>query len=241
MKLKNIWKTILAPIALAFFVAISVPCGQSAVVYIITTGNMDEDQTVANALTEGEHQVTLGVRIHDWNGTQADLSQYDVVVLLDSHNYTGSMAPSGAAALIDFVNNGGGLVIGEWATYYANGLGLSTIDPAISRTYNSAAATNYVEATPDPILNDGVSPFFTFSLRNIAGSEDSLDAQEGATVFYISTNGGGRLNSPGVVGWSVLDGKVISFSTLITSTELASPDYKQLFINAVTWAAPELK
>lgn len=127
------------------------------------------------------------------------------------------------------------MVLGEWVNYYNY---LAAIKPVQSATYNSAPSTTYTQDTPDLILNDGLPDSFTFDMANIAGTEDSLNPREGATVFYTSSNGGGRPDSVGVAGWDLPGGRVISFSTLITQIELASPDYQQLVINAVNWARP---
>jgi uncharacterized repeat protein (TIGR01451 family) len=168
------------------------------------------------------------------------------VVILNSFNAAGSMPRGGTSALVNYVFNGGGIVTGELFNYNIHQAnrhaGAEALMPVTVPQRNSVASTTYVRVTPDPIINDGLPETFTFSLQNVFGTEssfttrDSIRADGEATiVFYSSTNGGGRPNSPGVVGWNILNGKVLSFSTNITDTELASEDYQRLLSNSVNW------
>lgn len=191
------------------------------------------------ALTAGGHLVTSGVDTIDWDGTQANLNEYDVVIVLNNFNWTGTIPVAGRRALIDYVSGGGGIVVSEWLNWNVSCSGsypeLDVLLPVTCIGFNYETPTTYSQVQPDPIIDDGLPSSFSFSLRDIAGTESSLNPKEGAVVFFRSSNGGGRPDSVGVAGWDVLGGRVISYSTLVTDTELASAEYRQLLSNAANW------
>jgi uncharacterized repeat protein (TIGR01451 family) len=205
------------------------------------TGTSLTDVAVIRTLEAGGHTVVTGVQAQQWNGTQADLNDFDAVVILNSSNAaSGSMPRGGTSALVKYVFNGGGIVTGELFNFNVDQanrhVGAEALMPVSNvPTGNFAVSTTYRQEVEDPILNDGLQESFTFSLRNVFRTESSFTARADAIVFYSSSNGGGRANSPGVVGWNILNGKVLSFSTNITDTELASDDYQRLLSNAVNW------
>ena len=70
-------------------------------VYVLSGGNATGDQAVLDALTGAGHNANLGPQPHEWDGTQADLTVFDVVVLLNNYNRSlGSMPATGEAALL---------------------------------------------------------------------------------------------------------------------------------------------
>jgi hypothetical protein len=153
------------------------------------------------------------------------------------------MSDAGQREISDFVENGGGMVTGEWFIWSVNSrfASLSPLAPVeITNQFNTASNTTYTQVTPDPIINRNLPASITFNLSNINGSESVFSPREGATNFYSSSNGGGISGSGGVVGWKYGEGKVVSFSTTIGNTEMADVNYAQLFKNAVQWAEGSL-
>ena len=219
--------------------------GHAARVYLMPTGNAPADGAALRALMDGGHTVFFGVQAFQWDGTQADLNNdFDAVVILNSFNWASlSMPRAGILALDKFVFNGGGLVTGEvfnWNVSMGNRhVELGAVMPVSVITWSVASSTTYSQVTPDPILNDGLPASFTFNLQLIGNIRESSFNTRGpdAIVFYGSSTGGGRPGSPGIVGWNVFNGRVLSFSTNITDVELGSGDYKRLFVNAVNWVA----
>jgi uncharacterized repeat protein (TIGR01451 family) len=211
---------------------------QASNVYVLLGGNATSDATVIDALTAGGHVVTAGVQTSVWDGTQANLNDYDVVVVLDNFNYISMIPVAGRTALVDYVSGGGGIVTSEWLNYltscnvfYPEFAGLM---PVLCRGYDYARSTTYSQVQPDSIIDDGLPSSFDVNLRDLTGTESILIAKEGAMVFFDSSNGG--VPGVGVAGWDVPGGRVISFSTLVTDTELASAEYQQLLSNAAKWA-----
>lgn len=103
--------------------------------------------------------------------------------------------------------------------------------------WNLGVSTTYTQVAPDPIINNGLPPSVGFPLVSFAGTESCFREKQDATVFYSSSNGGGQAGTAGLVGWDVTGGRVVSFSTLLGATELASTEYRRLFVNTVEWAA----
>ncbi len=213
-------------------------------VYVMSGGNTMSDQAVLSVLTARGFSPILGVPIDKWDGTQANLKNFNAVVLLNNYNWRAdSMAQTGQNALKNYVemgNNGkgGGLVTGEWliASIYS-GKKNKGLDPMLPATYGghkTLSSTSYTRDGADIILNYGLPITFSFPLNFIDGAEGILDPKPGATVFYNSCNTG----HSGLIGWNYNNkGRVISFSTLISHIELADPEYAMVFVNAVKWAA----
>jgi hypothetical protein len=163
-----------------------------------------------------------------------------VVLLLNNFNWTGTIPVAGRVALVDYVGGGGGLVTSEWINYFVSCspfyVELAVLMPVVCLAYDSASSTDYIQVTADPIIDEGLPIAFSFDLTNLGGSEASFDPKDGAVVFFSSSNGGGTAGSAGLVGWDVPGGRVISYSTLVTDTELGSAEYRQLLGNVVNWA-----
>lgn len=220
------------------------PASSGTQVAVLSSGNTLEDETVLGLLTNRGFDVTLTDLPHQFAGDEIDLSQFDAVVLLNNYNWaSGSMPNSGQSALSHFVLAGGGLVTVEWElwnTYHGSGnSGLEAIFPAREVGYDfRGTSTTYTRAVTDSVLDREMPESFSFAIANLGGTESFLEAKPGATAYYTSSN----TNRAGLVGWNVPggNGRVISFSTLGTPTELSNPDYARLFANSVSWVAPAM-
>lgn len=208
-------------------------------VYVISAGDFQSNQAIIDALVARWHDPVLGVGPSEWDGSQADLSNYDVVVLSVGTEWEQDMPIDGQVALISFVTNGGGLVTGEWLVWSIKSGSfqyLKQMVPAasIKGKFVSATSTIYIanKKKPDSILNNGLPCYFRFPTANIDGSESLFKKKRGATEYYRSS-AAKWLN--GVVGW-VKGGRVISFSTIFSFIELSDKNYEPLFVNAVEWA-----
>ena len=208
----------LLPISLILLFSLS---WAGSTVYVMSGGNSTADQAVLNALIARGHTPVIGVQSYLWDGTQVNLNQFEAVVLLNNYNWSkGSMPTSGQAALLNYVGGGGGLVTGEWLIWNMDAANthkdLEPMIPADGGQFNGVTSTAYTQVIEDPIINNGIPPSFSFNLNYINGAESYLDPKDGATVFYSSSNTGHK----GVIGWNYGLGNVISFSTLISQTEL---------------------
>ncbi|NJM05937.1 hypothetical protein HC891_06650 [Candidatus Gracilibacteria bacterium] len=204
-------------------------------VYLLRGGDKPADDAVSVALREAGFDVIEGVESHQFDGTQADLRAYNTIVLLHTKNWQQALNSDGIRAISDYVANGGGLVTGE--RVIAEGEFVD-IAPASSCGTSKADATEYQQFSVEPMINDGLPLNFSLNLASYGGSSETcFDVKSTASVFYISSNGGGKVGSPGLVGWRSGNGRVASFSTMVSDSELANRDYRRLLQNTVRWAA----
>ncbi|MCL4211317.1 MAG: hypothetical protein HRU76_08095 [Phycisphaeraceae bacterium] len=220
--------------------AIGGACGSASAgnVLMLSTGNGAWDNQIAASLQGFGHTVTVGPEYTAFNGS-TNLSGVDAVLLLTNLNWAqGDMPVAGQTQLVNYVNNGGGLVTGEWLLWKRaaqnNFLTLDAVLPGTTTgTFFGGAQTTYSQATPDPILNAGLPVNMLFNLGSISGTETVVTPKGGATVFYTSS----QTSEAGLVGWQAGAGRVLNFSTLIGSTEMNDPTYARLVSNALNWVA----
>ncbi len=208
-------------------------------IYVMSSGNAATDNAVVATLQAYGHNVTLGVQYTQFDGSQS-LAGIDVVYLQANYNWAaGDMPTAGQTALLNFINNGGGLVTCEWVIYLTAGGRFATLNPAFpvvpTSSYNSNSTATFVQVTPDPILNAGLPTSSSFPLNNYAGTESNFGSvRTGAIVFYDSTVG---TPHRGLVGWDYGNGRVLMFSTTNGPSQLADSNFGRLFSNAMRWAA----
>jgi hypothetical protein len=203
-------------------------------VMVLGGGAPLSDNAVVQALQERELEVVVGEEAVAFTGAGNALRDIDVVVLLYTANFASPLTANGVAALTRFVEQGGALVTAGWAVW---GSDLAPILPALYCDKNLALTTSYTRSSPHPLVNADLPPSFELSLANLAGSEACLEAREGATTLFASSNGGGRTGSAGLVAWNYGRGRVASFSTLLSATELLNSSYRALAQNTVGWLA----
>ncbi len=227
--------------------ALAASAVNAANVYVFSTGNTAVDAAYAAALTGQGHTPTIGVQWSAFDGT-INLAPYNAVLMNHSANWGGSsqqVPVAGQLQLVNFVNNGGGLITTEWIIYNNGttaGTAYSTLMPILPATYgnnwNSVAQTTFSQVTPDPIINAGLPTSFLVDNDNFSGRETGLRARNGATVFYQSSNlSSGTLTNAGLSGWQVGNGRVISISNMPGLTSLNNDNYERLLGNAVTWVS----
>jgi hypothetical protein len=215
-------------------------------VLIVRGGDdFDTDSAVFNTLTDAGYDFPIAEvanmpKITEFTSSSSKinqdvatfLQQFDVVVLL--HYDPGTIPSDGQTALAQFVERGGGLITAEWTTWIGN---LDPLLPATScgNSQNEATQTTLTVRNRHPIVHQGVSDTFTIALGNPDAVETCLSPKDGAIVLYDSSHGGGEINRPALLGWNKDEGRVASFSTLLSDEELASADFQRLLQNTVAW------
>lgn len=205
-------------------------------VYVLTGRDSASDGAALTTLREAGFAVERGVDTAAFDGTQADLADYDVVVVLNHANWSASVPTTGLLALRRYIESGGAVVFGEWFVW--KGL-LGDLLPVTSCGFNTAEETIYTRTLPVLPVNRGLPISFRFSLSRFAGSEGCMRPRTGATVLYRSSNGGGVTGAAGVVAWNAGDGRVIVLSNMLASNELQSEHMARLLQNIVEWVATQ--
>jgi para-nitrobenzyl esterase len=209
-------------------------------VLVLSSGSTALDDQLRTILQNQGHVVTMGNKFTGFSGE--GLAGQDVVLLLPNlDGGTGDMPLAGQDALVNFISAGGGLVTSEWTIYMSVFGGFAALVPVLpvlpNVSYSESRSITYKEAAPDPQLNSGVPSTLTFTADNYYGTETYFAPRRGATVFYTSTGGSG---GAGVVGWQFGSGRVIQFSTVLGTQELANATYGRLVANSVSWAGVDL-
>jgi hypothetical protein len=205
-------------------------------VYLLTGRDTVSDLAMFAALRDAGYAVDLGTDTASFDGSQAELEQYDVVVVLNHANWSAAIPSAGLQALRGYLAAGGAVVLGEWFVW--KGL-LSDLLPVESCGYNSAEETTYTRNIPTVAVNDGLPLSFRFSLSRFSGSEGCLRPRPGAMVLYRSSNGGGITGSAGVAAWNAGAGRVVSVSNLLAANEMQSEHMRRLLQNIVGWVAAQ--
>ncbi len=208
-------------------------------VLVLSSANADVDAQLQTLFESQGHIVTIGPRYGLFDG--ANIGQYDVVLTMNSYSVgMGDMPLAGQEAVRDFVRAGGGLITGEWILW-GNGSNLPALHEVLpaapSWGYRSANPITYSIVTADPILTSSLPDTFEFPTDVIdGGTEIGLHPKTGARVYFGSDYAGGE----GLVGRCSCQGRAVSFSTLISASEVADPEYAQLLLNAVDWVLQEV-
>jgi hypothetical protein len=222
-------------LALAAVPALALTASAGAVdIYLLSSGDPTTDNAALQSLSSFGHTVTVGVEYTLFDGSQLPPGT-DTVYLQSNFNWGMGMMPSaGQQGLITFVNGGGRLVTSEWVTYYTDPVTGSFNELAIiiplqhTFTYGTPASATYTQATADPALNAGLPSSFTFPLTSYAGTEIFTTAKATAVTYYTSTGG-----NAGLAGWSVGQGRVLSFSTTCGPSQVTDATFARLFSNAM--------
>ncbi|MFH1403715.1 MAG: hypothetical protein ABIH11_05540, partial [Candidatus Altiarchaeota archaeon] len=171
--------------------------------------------------------------------TQAELEQYDVVIVGESgygdNDFTVFQTPLKA-----WVRDGGGLVATAWVPYFIQGQGLSGQDlddiiPVKPGTQYSNMASISITDSSHPVT-EGLSGFNSPSFNNYGGGKEG-----GATILGID-----GLGNPAVVVWTPVKGRAAYLSPNYYASHGAYnneplldgslSDARDLFIQSVEWA-----
>ncbi|NJN15601.1 MAG: ThuA domain-containing protein [Oscillochloris sp.] len=210
-------------------------------VYVLRGGDAATDTAVVNALRAAGMDVTTGVETPEFSGSEANLPDFDAVLVLYNQNVARVLAPAGVAALVEYVQAGGGLVSSEWLIWQSaaqNYTALSDILPATSCGIQTAGSTTLTQLTPNPVISAGLPVQFSLPLGNFSGSQGCLIARPEAAALYANSYPG-RDDAVGLAAWNppTGSGRVASFATLLSAAEVATGEGQTLLQNTVAWVA----
>lgn len=197
------------------------------VVVLDDGGSADE---VVPALEAAGHEIK-GVRDYtEWDGTNPNLTDVDVVVFLQGREYEDGLGPGGDTALVVFVTDGGGLIRTERAAFATTLPPALNLDAGLPVQYLSGPLedTQWRVIDRDSPLVDGLPTQW-----DEPGGYSKVTAKVGATVV-IDKQGGDPL-----VTWDdSFGGRIIHVNHDMTATSSTlSSAMQTLMANAVTFAA----
>jgi len=218
-------------------------------ILLISGTDQNNEAAIQAVLQSQGNSVTIGPTFSNFTG--AGLAGYNAVLLMPNGNYWAQpdMPSSGQQALINFVNNGGGLVAGEPVlsmTAYPGDF--KTLLQALPAWWGSAQTANspitFGTLTSNPVINAQLPAAFSFTATGYY-TETYILPRPNATAFFSTnqwTSGPpssfeGNLGAgAGAAGWNFGAGRVLSLSTFSDNVELGDPNYDRLLTNAVNWA-----
>lgn len=197
-------------------------------VLLVRTGIYDNADAIAAVLTAGGHNVTI---VYD-SGSGITIPDNTQVIFLQGYLYSAT-----AAQVVNWLNQqaGRGLVTTEWVVWYDGGFTplASVLPVTTNRSYSYPSSVTYTQVTADPLMNANLPSSFTFGTST--GGITRFGARQDATVFYAEN----YFSGVGVAGRELNNGaRVVSINAVAQDGDaLNSPEFRQLLVNAVTWAA----
>lgn len=166
---------------------------------------------------------------YQYDGTNPNINDFDVLVLLNGQSYNQSMPEAGQQAILDFVKNGGGLIATEWISYEIVNRGqyqlLKNYLPLL-RTTGFTSSDIWTPTGEHPITA-GVT---SFSLEH--GASGMVLQNEGTTVVT------GSLANQAVAYKKVENGMIVQFASAPGYFNIHSfnnPQLYKLLTNSINW------
>jgi hypothetical protein len=205
-------------------------------VLVLASGDAGLDAAVQTRLAGFGHQVTMGPAYTAFTGD--GLTGQQVVYLQASVNWSaGDMPDAGQAALVAFVNGGGGLVTAEWTEWKVGALNqlqtLAAALPAVATAdYNSDTPLTFDTMTTDPLIDAGLPASFVVTPDNVGGGTVTPFVATPTATTFFATEGHGAL-----IGWTYGTGRVAQFVTCNGMLQVADTTFGRLLSNTMDWAA----
>jgi len=208
--------------------------GTTPSVLILKDGGTEVD--LASVLTEAGMEVTVSeVFEYQWNGTNPDPTEFDVVILVNGvwPSYGNDMPSAGQAALVDFVNNGGGLLMTEWMTYESRNGHYSTMSDLVlfePSQWNYQSGTGTLTVVQDHPITEGLPS--SFGIPYHAGNRGGVKAGVEVIITGSTLN-----NTVAVKEYGA--GHIVQYAVAgnYEGRPFIDDNMKKLLINSVQWAS----
>jgi type 1 glutamine amidotransferase len=201
---------------------------------------------IQSALQAAGDTVTIGPTYDAFTGS--GLAGYNAVFLNPNSNWwnASDMPVAGQQALLNYVNQGGGLVTGAMVSMWNEYPGeFRTLGPALPAWGGDPATFNspivFTSLTANSVMNAGLPSTFSFT----AGGYDTeiylTPKATNATTFFTTNQWtptfGGAGVSYGSIGWNYGAGRVLNLSTFSDNVAVSNATYDQMLVNSINWAA----
>ncbi len=230
--------------ALALFVALlallagSGPRDAAAASVLIIYDTLGEETpNLVTALQNAGHTVTLSSTPETgYTGTNPSPTPFQAVIHLNGTTYSTGMPVSGQAALVAYVQSGGGFIHAEWNAYEIAAMSTMTDLTLFTRSSGaeSPIAISTVAGQAGHPVMAGIPATWTLNGGRNIGSVRSFSSSP-ATVLATDSFG-----SDAVAVRNYQSGRVVGFhhaGNYGTYQTLADANVLQMYVNAVSWAA----
>ncbi len=214
-------------------------------ILLISSGDAANNAEIQSVLQAAGDTVTIGPTYSNFSGT--GLTGYNAVFLNPNYDSTSqaTMPVAGQQALVNFVNQGGGLVVGGMALVQStmNQGAYQTLDSilpnSLSNTDTGNSPITFTSLSANPVVNSGLPSIFSFPATGY-WTETLITPKANATAFFATdqwTAAYGGTPGYGSIGWSYGSGRVLSLSTFSDPVALSNTTYDQMLSNSIQWAA----
>ncbi len=230
------FRDIYAPNVLAYANSLRSCSNQS--VLILWDVNNTHTQSLATALTNAGMHVTLSATSEwQYDGTNPSPSGFDAVIHLNGETYSNDMPVAGQQALVNFVQNGGAYLQGEWDAFeYQFGRMQLMRDlilfDRVSGVFQSLTFSDVAAQSTHPVLAN-VPASFTLTTGANIGPIHTF-ASNPATVLMTD-----NLGSDAVAVRQFGSGRIVGFNhagNYAGAVTLSDANIQQLYIDAIRWA-----
>ena len=187
-------------------------------------------QQVGPALEAAGHEIVDTKRYTQWNGTNPDLDDVDVVVFLQGSTWEDGLPGVGDDTLVQHVLDGGGIVRTEFAAKATTVAPALVIDLGLPVTYDNGAieGTQWQVLQRNSPLAEGLATAWDED-----GTSSDVVAKAGAEVVIATQD-----RTPLVTWVANNGGRVVHINHDMTaSSNTLTSNMEQLLVNAVTFAA----
>lgn len=209
----------------------------AASIYVFSSTNIATDNETVATFQAGGHDVVLGQGVNTFLNLNV-ISAFDVVYLPANHNYGFFWNASQEAAMMNYINAGGGLITAEWVVWMAavNSNYFPSMRAAFpvvpTSSWDTRSTANYNRDQADAIMNAGLPTSFSMPTTSIAGVHTNFSTlRAGAKSFY--RDGSAIM----VAGWNYGNGRVINFSTVNGTNQLVNTNFRTLMSNSAIWVS----
>ncbi len=190
----------------------------------------DNTPTIYDYLLNEGFEVTDASPFHDWDGVTPAVTDFDVVVYLETEDYGDGLSSEGNAALTAWMLAGGTVIRSEWIAYsIGSGVELETdFDqylPVESPDSDYEYSTGWTVALTDHPMVAGLPPSWT----NVDGGCSIMNAMPGAVIVATTDLCGPALT---ILEHGTAGGQVIHINDDFGYDQGAVPDVNTLVLLA---------
>ncbi len=209
--------------------------GASALVF--ACGDASTDNAVKARLEQAGFVTTIGPEWYNFDSTTLTLGGYNLIYFQPNYNWSHIMAPAEEQAILDYVDNGGGLITCEWFTWLVAQGQFKTLQAALpnvpSGSYLNYANVQFERNENDPDFTTGLPLTFSVPVDSAGGTFTTPDKLTlGSRAIYMLED-----MYLGLAVTTYGAGKVASFCTVNTFSQIADGNFGLLLGNTAKWAA----
>ncbi len=195
---------------------------------VLIIGDGGTEVTLQNILLNEGYSVTIVADDWYYDGTNPAPDEYSAVVLVDGPTFGNEMPETGQTALVNYVADGGGLIVSEWITWETSMGRYQVLETILPVPYGgTASGTETYDVILAHPVTEGVGSGFT-----VTGGFGYNTAAVGQAVVS------GTQCGDAVTVWDTGAGRIVQFANAGNwdgNDPYSVPEMELLFLNSVAW------